>query len=161
MNGIIDNLINRRHTHVQRLGAPECLMRSEGRLWVYVDELQNIWTDIHGVINTFTKGYLNIYSSPKYILSNVMSPASMPPIWLGDDEMTYTKCTPLASTGIQNLTQALHLSVLRWIYYSARYGQSRGSIQGNAVNMRLTLRLKYTFFTFFSTITLANGQTHF
>lgn len=80
MNGIIHNLMDRKHTHVHRLGAPECLMWSEGRLWVYVDELQNIWTDIHGVINTFTKGYLNINSSPKYILSNVMSPASLPPI---------------------------------------------------------------------------------
>lgn len=80
MNGIIYYLIDRKPTHVHWLGASECLMRSEGRLWVYVDELQNIWTDIHGVRNTFTKGYLNIYSSPKYILNNVMSPASLPPI---------------------------------------------------------------------------------
>lgn len=67
---------------------------------------------------------------------------------------------PLASTDTQNLTHALHLSILRPIYCTARNGHSKVSFQGSTVNT-ITLRLKYTFFTFFSTITLAKGQTHF
>ncbi len=69
---------------------------------------------------------------------------------------------PLASTDTQNLTHTQYLSKLRQIYCAARNGHSKASFQGNTVNIiRVTLRLKYAFSTFLSTITSAKGQTHF
>lgn len=70
--------------------------------------------------------------------------------------------SPLARTDTQNLTHTWYLSILRLIYWAARNGHSKVSFQGNTVNIiEVTLRLKCTFPTFLSTITKAEGQTHF